>query len=64
MDGNNVEENFEKNEALKFSESGINPDILRAVHEMGFENMTPIQEQSIPVLLEGKVASEILFSIQ
>ena len=55
MDGNNVEEKFEeKKEALKFSESGIHPDILRAVYEMGFENMTPIQEQSIPVLLEGK----------
>ena len=59
MEGNNVEEiREEKNvvlkEALKFSESGIHPDILRAVHEMGFENMTPIQEQSIPVLLEGK----------
>lgn len=44
----------EKKETLKFSESGICPDILRAVQEMGFENMTPIQEQSIPVLLEGK----------
>ncbi len=44
----------EKKETLKFSESGINPEILRAVTEMGFENMTPIQEQSIPVLLEGK----------
>ncbi len=39
---------------LKYSESGIHPDILRAVGEMGFEVMTPIQEQAIPILLEGK----------
>lgn len=51
-----VEERLEENlEAkLRFDESGIHPDILRAVHEMGFEVMTPIQEQSVPVLLEGK----------
>ena len=47
-----VEENLEAK--LRFDESGIHPDILRAVHEMGFEVMTPIQEQSVPVLLEGK----------
>lgn len=39
---------------LKYSDSGIHPDILKAVEEMGFETMTPIQEQAIPVLLEGK----------
>lgn len=39
---------------MKYTESGIYQDILRAVEEMGFEEMTPIQEQAIPVLLEGK----------
>lgn len=39
---------------MQYSESGICPDILRAVEEMGFEIMTPIQEQAIPILLEGK----------
>ena len=39
---------------LKYRDSGIHPDILKAVEEMGFETMTPIQEQAIPVLLEGK----------
>lgn len=39
---------------LRYSDSGIHPDILKAVEEMGFETMTPIQEQAIPVLLEGK----------
>ncbi|MEG0805771.1 MAG: DEAD/DEAH box helicase [Lachnospiraceae bacterium] len=32
----------------------IHPDIIRAIEEMGFEQMTPIQEQAIPVLLSGK----------
>ena len=39
---------------LRYIDSGIHPDILKAVEEMGFETMTPIQEQAIPVLLEGK----------
>lgn len=39
---------------LKYSDSDINAYILKAVREMGFEYMTPIQEQSIPVLLEGR----------
>ncbi len=39
---------------LRYADSGIHPDILRAVEEMGFEIMTPIQEQAIPVLLEGR----------
>lgn len=39
---------------MKYTESGIHQDILRAVEEMGFEDMTPIQEQAIPVLLEGQ----------
>ena len=28
--------------------------ILRAVKEMGFEELSPIQEQAIPFLLEGE----------
>lgn len=39
---------------LRYEDSGIHPDILKAVLEMGFEVMTPIQEQAIPVLLEGR----------
>lgn len=48
------EKSEEKVSGLRYAESGIHPDILRAVQEMGFETMTPIQEQAIPVLLEGK----------
>ena len=39
---------------IKYEESGIDSRILRAVAEMGFEVMTPIQAQAIPVLMEGK----------
>ena len=40
-------ENFELNEDL------LDERILRAVREMGFEKLTPIQEQAIPYLLNG-----------
>jgi len=36
-----------------FIELGIRHDIVNAISELGFENPTPIQEQSIPVLLTG-----------
>ena len=36
----------------QFTDFGLNPALLRAVKELGFENPMPIQEQAIPVLLE------------
>lgn len=39
---------------MKYSESNLSNEVLRAISEMGFEEMTPIQEKAIPVLLEGK----------
>ena len=39
---------------MRYDESPIDGRIIRAVTELGFENMTPIQEQAIPVLLKGK----------
>lgn len=36
-----------------FIHLGIRHDIVNAISELGFENPTPIQEQSIPVLLTG-----------
>lgn len=41
-------------ELLSYKDSNLDSRIIRAVEEMGFEQMTPIQAQSIPVLLEGK----------
>ena len=39
---------------VRYDESGIDGRILRAVEEMGFVHMTPIQEKAIPVFLEGR----------
>ena len=39
---------------MRFDETELTAPILRAVAEMGFEEMTPIQAAAIPVVLEGK----------
>ncbi|MCM1162134.1 MAG: DEAD/DEAH box helicase [Roseburia sp.] len=39
---------------IRYEDAEIDRRIIRAVEEMGFEYMTPIQEQAIPVLLEGR----------
>jgi ATP-dependent RNA helicase DeaD len=36
-----------------FDELGLAPDILSAIHDVGYESPSPIQEQAIPPLLEG-----------
>lgn len=41
-------------EELRYEDSNIDERILRAVKELGFEVMTPIQAKAIPVMLEGK----------
>ena len=37
-----------------FSELGLSPEILASLHDVGYEHPSPIQEQAIPPLLEGK----------
>ena len=37
-----------------FSNLSLAPQLARAVAEMGYETMTPIQEQAIPVVLQGR----------
>lgn len=39
---------------VRFDEMELQAPILRAIAEMGFEEMTPIQSQAIPVILTGK----------
>ena len=39
---------------MNFNDFKLHPDILEGINSMGFENPTPIQEQAIPVILEGK----------
>ena len=38
----------------KFSELNLNPKVLKAVEEAGYETPTPIQEGAIPPALEGR----------
>ena len=38
---------------MKFSELGLQADILRAVTEQGYDTPTPIQQQAIPAVLAG-----------
>ncbi len=39
---------------MTFSELGLSEDILAAVEALGFTTPTPVQEQSIPLVLEGR----------
>ena len=41
-------------EKLKFEDLHLSREIQKAVAEMGFEEATPIQSQSIPYILEGR----------
>ncbi|WP_346862185.1 DEAD/DEAH box helicase [uncultured Draconibacterium sp.] len=38
---------------MEFSELGIHDDLLDAIDYMGFKEATPIQEQAIPIILDG-----------
>lgn len=48
-----VENDTKDRDAMLYADSGIDERILRAVQELGFECMTPIQERAIPMLMEG-----------
>lgn len=39
---------------MRFDEIGLSEEMLRAAEQIGFTEMTEIQEKSIPVILEGK----------
>ena len=39
---------------MTFSELQLHPDVLAGLEAIGFENPTPIQEQAIPSIIEGK----------
>ena len=41
-------------ETVRFDELQVDERILRAVTDMGFEAMSPIQAQAIPVQMEGR----------
>ena len=39
---------------MTFSELGLNQELLKGLEELGFETPTPIQQEAIPVLLDGE----------
>ncbi len=44
----------EKSSETNFETLGLSPNILKAVHDLGFIRPTPIQARAIPVVLSGK----------
>ncbi|MBN2688974.1 MAG: DEAD/DEAH box helicase [Deltaproteobacteria bacterium] len=38
---------------MKFSELGLPPDILKAITDMGYDEMTPVQEETYPIIAAG-----------
>ncbi len=38
---------------MSFDDLGLSPELLRAVHDEGYTTPTPVQEQSIPIVLAG-----------
>lgn len=49
-----AKENNRRQQFLKFNELDLIPELLAAVHSMGFEETTPIQGQTIPLALNGQ----------
>lgn len=39
---------------ILFNETGLAPDLLKAIEELGFINPTPIQEKTLPLILNDK----------
>ncbi|MEP0367481.1 MAG: DEAD/DEAH box helicase [Cyclobacteriaceae bacterium] len=39
---------------MKFSEFGLDPKLQEGIEAIGFENATPVQDATIPIILEGK----------
>ena len=37
-----------------FAELGISAPVLKAIQQLGYEQPSPVQAQSIPILLDGK----------
>jgi ATP-dependent RNA helicase DeaD len=39
---------------MKFTELNLNPLILKAIREMGYQELTPVQEKTFPHILQGR----------
>lgn len=49
-----IRKSIYKDGRMKFNEMNLSKPILRAVREMGYEDPSPIQEKTIPLVLEGR----------
>ncbi|WP_143811327.1 DEAD/DEAH box helicase, partial [Oenococcus oeni] len=38
---------------MKFEEFGLSPELLSAVKKHGYDEATPIQEKTIPLIIQG-----------
>mgnify|MGYP002602675102 CR=1 FL=1 len=43
---------------MRFDEVNLDENVLQGIEAMNFQEMTPVQEQTIPVILEDIVKSE------
>ena len=48
------ENNTEKTDEVSFAQFDLSKEILKAVAELGYESPSPIQQKTIPLLLEGR----------
>ena len=39
---------------MKFTELNLKPQILKALKQLGYEELTPIQEKTFPHIIAGK----------
>ena len=46
---------------MKFSELNLDESVLQALDAMRFEECTPVQEYTIPVILEGRDITTVVF---
>ena len=44
----------ETNPKMLFSETDISAEVLKAVEKMGFQEMTPVQAKTLPLMMEGR----------
>lgn len=45
-----------KNKSMKFTEFGLNPNLIKALNQYSFTETTQVQEKTIPVVLKGQDA--------
>ncbi|MBD9234337.1 MAG: hypothetical protein EGR20_05605 [Alistipes onderdonkii] len=46
---------------MRFDELDLEDEILDGLDDMNFQEMTPVQEHTIPVILEGRAREKICF---